>query len=220
MLIIAAAAFSLTASAQVKLNDKNADAYNVGYGVEISDFLSTASATTITGEELQQTSATNLAQALYGRLPGLTALSNGGFSGDENKGASFNIRGYHTLNDKSILILVDGYERPIDRLSVEEVESVTVLKDAAATALLGHEGINGAILVKTKRGAKGKTHVKADYSHKFQFSPAPLLFCRDIHQTAGIGIHILFHLHQASAQSSDLVPGSDPQRFRLLTAVL
>ena len=171
MLIIAAAAFSLTASAQVKLNDKNADAYNVGYGVEISDFLSTASATTITGEELQQTSATNLAQALYGRLPGLTALSNGGFSGDENKGASFNIRGYHTLNDKSILILVDGYERPIDRLSVEEVESVTVLKDAAATALLGHEGINGAILVKTKRGAKGKTHVKADYSHKFQFSP-------------------------------------------------
>ena len=118
MLIIAAAAFSLTASAQVKLNDKNADAYNVGYGVEISDFLSTASATTITGEELQQTSATNLAQALYGRLPGLTALSNGGFSGDENKGASFNIRGYHTLNDKSILILVDGYERPIDRLSI------------------------------------------------------------------------------------------------------
>ena len=126
MLIIAVAAFSLTASAQVKLNDKNAQAYDLGYGVEISHFLSTASATTITGEELQQTSATNLAQALYGRLPGLTALSTGGFSGDENKGASFNIRGYHTLNDKSILILVDGYERPIDRLSVEEVESVTV----------------------------------------------------------------------------------------------
>jgi len=171
MLIIAVAAFSLTASAQVKLNDKNAQAYDLGYGVEISHFLSTASATTITGEELQQTSATNLAQALYGRLPGLTALSTGGFSGDENKGASFNIRGYHTLNDKSILILVDGYERPIDRLSVEEVESVTVLKDAAATALLGHEGLNGAILVKTKRGSEGKTHVKADYSHKFMFSP-------------------------------------------------
>lgn len=171
MLIIAAAAFSLTTSAQVKLNDKKTIAYDLGYGVEASHFFSTASATTITGEELQQTSANNLAQALYGRLPGLTALSTGGFSGDENKGASFNIRGYHTLNDKSILILVDGYERPIDRLSIEEVESVTVLKDAAATALLGHEGINGAILVKTNRGAKGKTHVKADYSHKFMFSP-------------------------------------------------
>lgn len=171
MLTLVAAVSSITANAQVKLNDKNADAYDLGYGVETGKYLSTASATTITGEELQQTSATSLAQALYGRLAGLTALSQGGFSGDENKGATFNIRGYHTLNDKGILILVDGYERPIDRLSVEEVESVTVLKDAAATALLGYEGINGAILVKTKRGVEGKTHVKVNYSHKFQFDP-------------------------------------------------
>lgn len=171
MLTLVAAVSSITANAQVKLNDKNAEAYDLGYGVETGKYLSTASATTITGEELQQTSATSLAQALYGRLAGLTALSQGGFSGDENKGATFNIRGYHTLNDKGILILVDGYERPIDRLSVEEVESVTVLKDAAATALLGYEGINGAILVKTKRGVEGKTHVKVNYSHKFQFDP-------------------------------------------------
>lgn len=171
MLTLVAAVSSITANAQVKLNDKNAEAYDLGYGVETGKYLSTASATTITGEELQQTSATSLAQALYGRLAGLTALSQGGFSGDENKGATFNIRGYHTLNDKGILILVDGYERPIDRLSVEEVESVTVLKDASATALLGYEGINGAILVKTKRGVEGKTHVKVNYSHKFQFDP-------------------------------------------------
>lgn len=122
MLTLVAAVSSITANAQVKLNDKNAEAYGLGYGVETGKYLSTASATTITGEELQQTSATSLAQALYGRLAGLTALSQGGFSGDENKGATFNIRGYHTLNDKGILILVDGYERPIDRLSVEEVE--------------------------------------------------------------------------------------------------
>ena len=171
MLMLATAVLTVSANAQVTLNDKNAKAYDLGFGVETSDFLSTAAAITITGEELHQTSATNLAQALYGRLPGLTALSQGGFSGDENKGASFNIRGYHTLNDKGILILVDGYERPIDRLSVEEVESVTVLKDAAATALLGHAGVNGAILVKTKRGTEGKTHVEVDYSHKFQFNP-------------------------------------------------
>lgn len=171
ILLLAGAFLTLSANAQVKLNDKDAKAYDLGYGVETTDFLSTASAVTITGEELQQTSAFNLAQALYGRLAGLTALSQGGFSGDENKGPVLNIRGYHTLNDKGILILVDGYERPIDRLSVEEVESVTVLKDAAATALLGHAGVNGAILVKTKRGAEGKTQVKVDYSHKFQFGP-------------------------------------------------
>lgn len=171
VLMLATAAATLTAGAQVTLNDKNAYAYDLGYGVEISDFFSTAAVTTISGEELQQTSATNLAQALYGRLPALTALSDGGFTGDENKSPSLNIRGYHTLSDKNILILVDGFERPIDRLSVEEVESVTVLKDAAATALLGHEGVNGAILVKTKRGTEGKTHVVADYSHKFTFDP-------------------------------------------------
>lgn len=121
---------------------------------------------------MQQTSTTNLAQALYGRLPGLTALSQGGFSGDENKGASFNIRGYHTLNDKSILILVDGYERPIDRLSVEEVESVTILKDAAATALLGHEGINGTILVKTKRGVEEFSPEFADMVDGYGYASA------------------------------------------------
>ena len=63
-------------------------------------------------------------------------------------------------------------ERPIDRLTVEEVESVTVLKDAAAVALYGHEAINGVLLVKTKHGNKdGKYHFKAGYSHKFQFDP-------------------------------------------------
>ena len=51
------------------------------------------------------------------------------------------------------------------------MESVTILKDAAATALLGHEGVNGAILVKTKRGVEGKTRVKVGYSNKFQFNP-------------------------------------------------
>ncbi len=171
MLLLASLATAVSAGAQVTLNDKNSQAVDLGYGVEINDFLTTAATTTIPGEELQQTSATNLADALYGRLPGLTALKKGGFTADEDKGASFNIRGYHTLNEKDILILVDGYERPIDRLPVHEVESVTVLKDAAAVALLGHEGVNGAILVTTKRGKVGETKVTVDYSHKFTFDP-------------------------------------------------
>ncbi|MBP3537968.1 MAG: TonB-dependent receptor plug domain-containing protein, partial [Muribaculaceae bacterium] len=171
MWMLASVAAVFSANAQVTLNDKS-NAVDLGYGVEISDFLSTAATTTITGEELRQTSATNLAEALYGRLPALTAFMQGGFSGDESKGANFNIRGYHTLNDKSILILVDGYERPIDRLAVEEVESVTVLKDAAATALLGFEGTNGAILVTTKHGKTGAPRVTVNYSHKFEFDPS------------------------------------------------
>lgn len=162
----------MSVNAQVTLNDKISQKVDLGLGVEQSKFLSTAAVTTISGEELQQTSAISLADALYGKLLGLTALQQGGFVGDEDKGAILNIRGYQTSSgDTDILILVDGYERPIDRLTVEEVESVTVLKDAAAVALLGHEGINGAILVKTKRGHIGKTQIKVGYSHKFTFDP-------------------------------------------------
>ena len=107
------------------------------------------------------TSAISLADALYGKLLGLNAFQNTGFSGEEGRGATFNIRGVQTTGERDILILVDGVERPIDRITVEEVESVTVLKDAAAVALYGHEAINGVLLVKTKHGNKdGKYHFK------------------------------------------------------------
>ncbi len=162
----------MVVNAQVTLSDKESQKVDLGYGVEQSEFLTTAAATTITAEELRRTSAISLADALYGKLLGLTAIQNTGFKGEEGRGASFNIRGIQTTGETDILILVDGYERPIDRLTVEEVESVTVLKDAAAVALYGHEGVNGVLLVKTKRGNKdGKFNFKAGVSHKFQFDP-------------------------------------------------
>ena len=162
----------LAVSAQVTLSDKESQKVDLGYGVEQSEFLTTAAATTITAEELRRTSAISLADALYGKLLGLNAYQNTGFKGEEGRGATFNIRGVQTTGERDILILVDGVERPIDRLTVEEVESVTVLKDAAAVALYGHEAVNGVLLVKTKRGTKnGKYHFKAGYSHKFQFDP-------------------------------------------------
>jgi len=162
----------MAVSAQVTLSDKASQKVDLGYGVEQSELLTTAAATTITAEELRRTSAISLADALYGKLLGLNAFQNTGFKGEEGRGATFNIRGVQTTGERDILILVDGVERPIDRLSVEEVESVTVLKDAAAVALYGHEGINGVLLVKTKHGNKdGKYHFKVGASHKFQFDP-------------------------------------------------
>ena len=162
----------MVVNAQVTLSDKESQKVDLGYGVEQSEFLTTAAATTITAEELRRTSAISLADALYGKLLGLTAIQNTGFKGEEGRGASFNIRGVQTTGETDILILVDGVERPIDRLTVEEVESVTVLKDAAAVALYGHEAINGVLLVKTKRGNKdSKFNFKAGVSHKFQFDP-------------------------------------------------
>ncbi len=159
-------------NAQVTLSDKESQKVDLGYGVEQTEFLTTAATTTITAEELRRTSAISLADALYGKLLGLNAYQNTGFKGEEGTGATFNIRGVQTTGERDILILVDGVERPIDRLTVEEVESVTVLKDAAAVALYGHEAINGVLLVKTKHGNKdGKYNFKAGYSHKFQFDP-------------------------------------------------
>ena len=165
-------AVPVTAGAQAVLSDKKSQKVDLGYGVESSEFLTTAATYTITAEELSHTSAISLADALYGKLLGLTALQNTGFKGEEGRGASFNIRGAQTTGERDILILVDGFERPIDRLTVEEVESVTVLRDAAAVALYGHEGINGVLLVKTKRGvADSGFHVKAGASRKIQFNP-------------------------------------------------
>ena len=165
-------AVPVTAGAQVVLGDKKSQKVDLGYGVESTEFLTTAATYTITAEELSRTSAISLADALYGKLLGLTALQNTGFKGEEGRGASFNIRGAQTTGERSILILVDGVERPIDRISVEEVESVTVLRDAAAVAMYGHEGINGVLLVKTKRGqADSGFHFKAGASRKIQFDP-------------------------------------------------
>ena len=169
-LMLAFMAGGFSAQAQVQLPDLNKQEVDLGFGIKHSELLSTASTMTITAEELQQTSAISLAEALYGKLLGLTAISNGGFAGDENYGASFNIRGIQTYSDDASNLLNDN-ERPINRLTVEEVESVTVLKDAAAVALLGHKGVNGAILVKTKRGEEGKTQIKVGYNHKFTFNP-------------------------------------------------
>ncbi|MBO4801751.1 MAG: SusC/RagA family TonB-linked outer membrane protein [Bacteroidaceae bacterium] len=175
--------------AQVTLSDKESQKVDLGYGFEQSEFITTAAATTITAEELRRTSAISLADALYGKLLGLNAYQNTGFKGEEGRGATFNIRGIQSTSknntqiynngqwedipgEAGILILVDGVERPIDRLTVEEVESVTVLKDAAAVALYGHEAVNGVLLVKTKHGTKdGKYHFKVGLSHKFQFDP-------------------------------------------------
>jgi len=163
---------SMTANAQVQLSDKHSQTVDLGYGVESSEFLTTAAAYTITAEELGRTSAISLADALYGKLLGLTAVQNTGFKGEEGRGASFNIRGVQTTGETDILILVDGVERPIDRLTVQEVESVTVLKDAAAVALYGHEAVNGVLLVKTKRGRAGTGYnFKVGASRKIQFDP-------------------------------------------------
>ncbi len=162
---------TLNINAQSSLIDYKNGKVDLGFGIEQSQLLSTAAMQTISGEELQKTCAISLKDALYGRLLGLTALKQGGFSGDNGYGATMNIRGKQTTSENGLLILVDGIERSIDYMTLDEVESVTVLRDAAAVALYGYQGVNGAILVKTKRGIGTGYSFAVSYDHKFTFNP-------------------------------------------------
>lgn len=162
-------------SEELNLQEKKGEeTVDLGFGIVQRRSKSTASTQTVGADVLEQRAAINLSDALYGRLLGLTALKSngesGGWAGGANYGANFNIRGIQTLTgEDDILILVDGFPRRIDLLSIDEIESVTVLKDAAALALYGYTGVNGAISVRTKRGAKSGSHISVKYHHKFTF---------------------------------------------------
>ena len=93
----------------------------------------------------------NLGQALTGNLPGLTTVQTNSMPGDEDP--QIFIRGQSSWNSASTLyILVDGVERRMNDIDVNEIESISVLKDASATAVYGVKGANGVILITTKRG--------------------------------------------------------------------
>lgn len=118
----------------------------------------TSSISSIDGYDIQGNSVSTLGNVLYGRVPGLMVMQSAGEPGNDSP--SFYVRGKHTFTgSNSPMILVDGYRRDMNTLTVDEVESISVLKDAAATALYGMDGANGVILVTTKRGIEGKTKV-------------------------------------------------------------
>jgi len=124
---------------------------NLGYGITQSSDELSAAVGVATAEELDNFFAINPENALYGLIPGLTVLQNGG--NWWSQGAGMYVRGQSNLDNTSApLILIDGFERDISTITVADIQSMSVLKDAAATALYGQRGANGVILVTTKRG--------------------------------------------------------------------
>jgi TonB-linked SusC/RagA family outer membrane protein len=125
-----------------------------------------SSVSTIDNKSLNNNSVLAFSNALYGKLAGLNLRQADGEPGDDY--ASMLIRGRHSFTGTSSpLVLVDGFEREFNTLGVDEVESVSVLKDAASTALYGMDGANGVILVTTKRGLVGKTSVGLKVEHGY-----------------------------------------------------
>lgn len=137
----------------------------VGYGVQKKQTM-TAAASVMKMDDVKSTSSTNLSSTLGGRVSGVLIQQSSGEAGFENP--KIIIRGSSSPTSSDPLIVVDGIiGRSMSQLDPNEVESMTILKDASAVAPYGARGANGVILVKTKRGASGKSIV--NYSFKGGF---------------------------------------------------
>ncbi len=121
----------------------------VGYGTQKKLNL-TGSVTAVSAKEIDARPITSVSTALQGTAPGVFINQNSGQAGRDN--VIIRIRGVGTLNNANPLILVDGIEAPIDNINPSDVESITVLKDAASSAIYGSRAANGVVLVTTKRG--------------------------------------------------------------------
>ncbi len=139
----------------------------VGYGEQRKESVVGAIVQT-SGEDLKRTGGVvNVAQALTGQLPGVTVISGSGEPGADDP--RILIRAQSSWNTSQPLILVDGVERRMNDIDVNEIESISVLKDASATAVFGIKGAEGVILITTKRGVSGKPKFTLDFNSNVKF---------------------------------------------------
>ena len=128
----------------------------VGYGTQKKVNL-TGSIASVQGEDLAKRSTIQTSQALQGMAAGVTVTSNNGRPGQE--GTTVRIRGIGTLNDNNPLVLVDGVASSLDAVDANDIETMSILKDAASASIYGSRAANGVILITTKRGKTDKVSV-------------------------------------------------------------
>lgn len=129
----------------------------VGYGQQKKVHM-TGSVAAVSSNELKKMTVANVSQSLVGKLPGL--ITQQGTGGPGQDAVSILVRGYSSYNDSgSPLVLVDGVERNMNTVNPSDIESVSVLKDAASCAVYGMKAANGVILITTKRGDDGNVTI-------------------------------------------------------------
>ena len=138
----------------------------VGYGVQKKANLTGAVSSVKMDEILGDRPVTSVSNVLMGAMPGLQVTGTSGQPGAE---MSFNIRGVNSINEGAPLVLVDNVEMDINMLDPNDIESISVLKDAASSAIYGARAAFGVILVTTKKGMKD-TRFSINYSNNFSFS--------------------------------------------------
>jgi TonB-linked SusC/RagA family outer membrane protein len=138
----------------------------VGYGQQ-KKISVTGAVASVGSEELRTSTSASLAVSLAGKLPGLSSMQTGGGQPGRDD-ATMYLRGVATTNGASPLILIDGVPRDnIRTIDPNEVETVSILKDASATAVFGVRGANGVILITTKRGAPGKAELNLSVDQSY-----------------------------------------------------
>ena len=128
---------------------------------------STSAVSIITSKTTDRRSAKNIANSILGQGTGLISLD--GTGNYASKNPTFYVRGLQSISGSSPLVVVDGIERSIDYVTPTEVESVSILKDAAAVALYGYRGSNGVILITTKRGTYDSRSIKFTFDHGIDY---------------------------------------------------
>ena len=142
-----------------QLNNSLNEVVVVGYGTQKKVNL-TGAVSSISAKEIENRPITNLSSALQGTITGVTVTVNNGQPGVDQ--GTIRVRGIGTLGNSDAMILVDGIVSSMDDLNPDDIESVTVLKDAASASIYGSRAANGVILITTKSGSKGK--VTAHYN--------------------------------------------------------
>lgn len=164
------AGMSLPAMAQTDIIDSVAykdQLVDIGANRQFSREQSTASVSVITNKDVNKRGARNIGNNILGQGSGLVGLDGAGLFNAQNP--TFYIRGVQSSSGSTPLIIIDGVERAMENVVAEDVESVQVLKDAAATALYGYKGANGVLLITTKHGKYNSNSIKVSYDHTFSY---------------------------------------------------
>ncbi|MFV0268896.1 MAG: SusC/RagA family TonB-linked outer membrane protein [Draconibacterium sp.] len=122
----------------------------IGYGVQKKVNMTGAVANISFDEEMENRPITNASQALSGKVPGIWVSQNSGQPGSD--GAQIRVRGWGTMNNSNPLVIIDGVEGEFSQVNPNDIESISILKDASSAAIYGSKAANGVILVTTKEG--------------------------------------------------------------------
>ena len=133
------------------------DVVVIGYGTTSKEKL-TGAVSTVSTADFKNRPITDVSLALQGKITGVQVTQTSGQPGAD--GGTITVRGIGTLNDSSPLVIIDGFESSFDKVDPKDIESMSVLKDAASAAIYGNKAANGVILITTKKGRSGRLQVE------------------------------------------------------------